>query len=828
MRPGFLAYTVGDPPEIWRMRAKLDTWITPLFIYRLACLIGPLVLYVDGVMTARRLQLPDYVLELRILAISALLCVLVSTFVSGFARRHVALLTSGGVAVMLFYSAAHVYAADLGVDEVMGGILLLCMSSVVFHRSTLIIANLAIGTTMFLAFASQIENPIVSFDKFALSLVAFSAFFMVLMIANLQARKRREQSEEAANAWFDNSADALIYGDVLSAVARRVNLKAYALFQTEDPTTVINLIIDGVLRRDQSDSREQLLKEAAETEVIEDVIEFDTAQGGRFFGALSLRGICIDGESLTLVRITDVTARTAYEAALEDARAHAERAMLTRTRFLANMSHEIRTPMNGVIGMTSLLLDSELDDQQRSYLETIRSSGESLLAIINQILDFSKIDADQIELEEQAFSVENCAAEALDMVAPIATDKGLELHFAMAGDVPAEVRGDVTRVRQVLVNLLSNAVKFTSVGSATLRVASRNHADHVELQFDVTDTGVGIGKDKITSLFDAFAQADASTTRQYGGTGLGLSISRRLATLMAGDIVVASAPGQGSTFTFTMRADCDAPGTACLGAHASAGRRVLIFDTEDSVDVYAPMLQHGGATVDSAARLSDVCRAIATVDYDVLVVALHGAHREPGPLLRAFTEATECLPATVLLTRFDSGMVDVAGFDQVLRKPVKPGDLLRTVFDPGTGTDNDPVAAGSRLPGLPIAGHSFLIAEDNPVNQQVARQMLMKLGIQADVVSNGKEAVEMLEQRRYDVVFMDVQMPEIDGLEASTLIRQLAQDRQPYIIAMTANAMSGDREQCLAAGMDDFISKPVRMPDLHRALTRALAHDATV
>jgi signal transduction histidine kinase/CheY-like chemotaxis protein len=679
------------------VQEDLQATITPLLIYRLAFAMGALLIFADGAMTDEFIVLPDWVLSLRRMGEFATLAVVAASFTSDLVRRHIGLFGLATAQLIIVYSASVAIATSQGINEVLGNLMVLCASSAVFHRIHLMVANLAIGSFIFLAMAYPVVDPEVSYQKYALSVCVFALFFMLLMVSNLHARNQRERSERAANAWFDNSADALIYGDVATERVKRVNPSAVALFETEDPREIIESIVGGILSRDPQSSRATLLAEAADAEALDDVVEFTTAKGNRFWGALALRKLKISDEALTLVRITDVSARVAHEEALEAAREAAENAALTRTRFLANMSHEIRTPMNGVIGMASLMQETRLDDQQQGYLKTIRTSGEALLAIINEILDFSKIDADQVQLDMQTFDLATCARDALDVVAPAAADKGLSLNFEIEPALRQSYRGDVNRIRQVLVNLLSNAVKFTADGSVTLRVASNAEAS-ANIVFHIIDTGIGIPADQQLRLFDPFSQADASTTREYGGTGLGLSISKRLAELMGGDIEVASTPGEGSCFSFTL----------------------------------------------------------------MLSPALENVHR------------------------------------------------------------NKAVKTVAELPALNAADISFLLAEDNVVNQTVALQMLNQLGARADVAVNGREAVELQQQRSYDIVLMDVQMPEIDGLEASMLIRQSSVLAQPYIIAMTANAMNEDRDACLAAGMNDFLAKPVRLEDLHQTLSQAL------
>jgi len=398
--------------------------------------------------------------------------------------------------------------------------------------------------------------------------------------------------------------------------------------------------------------------------------------------------------------IRDITEKKQAEDRLIEAKEAAEAAARSKSDFLANMSHEIRTPLNAVLGLTGLLLSSDLTAQDRDYVETVRSCGNTLLSVINEILDFSKIEGGKLELERLPFHLRECIATSVDLVKAAADQKGLVIKYNLAEAIPACFKGDVTRLRQVLVNLLSNAVKFTDAGTIEISVTAKplqttNKNGQYELHFSVSDTGIGIPEEKLNRLFQSFSQVDSTTTRKYGGTGLGLAISRRLVELMGVEIWVVSSPGQGSTFHFTILA-------------------------EESEETSVP---------------ADSCAAKAKT--------------HPSP------------------------------------KSVRP---LR-----------------------------ILLAEDNAINQMVAIQMLKKLGYSADVAGNGLEVLQAIERQTYDVVLMDVQMPEMDGLVAAQEIRKLW-PKGPRIVAITAYALKGDRERCLAAGMDDYISKPIVIEELRRVL----------
>ena len=792
--------------------------LPPIYLYRVLGAAGALLLLFTGIYYDLIIDQPTRVTVTRVLACTSVLVFVAATFLSAWVRQHMGVLALATQLLVSGHLCVAIYDANLAPPDTVGAYIFLSVNALIFHRVALVMAYILVSCSAFVATGFAVPEPIMRTEVFALQAGMYACFLAGLVSLAVSARSERSRLEVINGALYDRSSDALIYGNLSSGAIQGMNSHAQKLFATDDYEQVGRLLRQAH-RRVYADITPHDLAKQLLTDEIHETLKIQTAGGYSFWGDMVIRRLDIPDEDMLMIRIADVTehiesetrlleaqllldrAQTlarvggweytrqgewlftesaralldvpvdvddfspevlgvdtgarewvkralgqclqharpidveirvrsfsgrrllvrivgeamyqgseitkvvgmlrdvtddrAREQELRDARDAAEAAAKARTEFLANVSHEIRTPMNGIIGMTSLLLDGSLTADQREQMTAINSSGQHLLALINELLDVAKIDAQQMLIERVPYHLGELIDATVAALGPLFEDKGLDFAVTWQNDAlrSRQFLGDPLRIRQVITNLLSNAAKFTERGGVTLHVY-REQADSL-LCMRVVDTGIGIEPALLPKLFEAFRQADASITRNYGGTGLGLAICSSLAQLMDGELSAHSTVGKGSTFTLQ-------------------------------------------------------------------------------------------LPAVELNT-------------------------------------SRPSSAAEPAPQQQLSHLRVLVVEDNEVNQKVAMQILRRLEVAADLARDGLEALKRVREQRYDIVLMDMQMPRLDGLEASRRIRAMPELVQPVIIAMTANSLREDKQSCLAAGMDDFLPKPVRLEDMRRVLSERAA-----
>lgn len=662
-------------------------------------------------------------------------------------------------------------------------------------------------------------------------------FVMALVLVRQQSMETAEKNQKRLLAISDHMQELLLVFDQ-DYLIRFINQAACSSLGV-NRADVVGMHIEDFLKRVfeiDSEQIEEFRKNLRMNQKVEGSLEtrLHKDQALHIFEH-ALRPLVLEHSSGYLLVFRDVTERWQTERFLKQAKEEAEAGARAKSQFLAAMSHEIRTPMNAVIGMTSLLAETKLTAEQRDFVETIRLGGESLLTVINDILDFSKLDTDHLELDIHTFNLQRCVDDAVELTFNQASQKGLELISLIDPKVPRMVEGDATRIRQILVNLISNAIKFTDRGEVFVSVKLVKEG---LVLFEVRDTGIGIPYDRVERLFKPFSQVDASTTRRFGGTGLGLVICKRLVDMMGGRIWVESMPGEGSLFSFEIPLKTGQPEPLILQENVEdslIGKHVLVVDDhENNRRVLALMLRNWGMTSEVFSDSWEALKRLQREHYFDLCILDYQMPGLDGVMLADAIKEIKAADAIPIILLSSAGSQELTSlrqkniFTQVVNKPLRQSRLYNILVEV---LANQPQRPSKHLPQPPIRLDQhlaekvplrILVAEDNAVNQRLALLILQKMGYRADAVADGMEVLQALERQAYDIIFMDVQMPILDGLETTKRIHQNWQqlERRPRIIAMTANAMPDDHKQCLLAGMDDYLSKPIRLEQVQTMLEK--------
>lgn len=629
------------------------------------------------------------------------------------------------------------------------------------------------------------------------------------------------RSEREYKDLFENAHDAILVFEPDEEIILDVNSQACSLYGFEKNELIgmsLEKITNNISRGKEFIKR--ILNEGKVKNIETKHIRKDKTE---IYLEVNAACVTYKGRKAIIIINRDITKRKIAEAELMKAKVLAESAAKAKSDFLATMSHEIRTPMNGVIGMTGLLLETNLSSEQKEFVDTIRMSGDTLLTIINDILDYSKIESCKMELEEQPFEMASCIEEAFDLLSTKSAEKNLDLLYLIEQDVPSFILGDSIRLKQVLVNLLSNAVKFTEKGEIFISVKLlKKENENLELEFIVKDSGIGIPETKIKSLFKPFYQLDSSTTRKYGGTGLGLAICSKLIELMGGSITVESEEGKGSSFIFNVKVKKSPYALSKVYVKNPESKLknkniLLVDDNVTNLKILSLQCKSWGMKTVLCSNPREALEIVLNNSFDMLLLDMQMPEMDGIELMKLIREKYNVneLPS-VLLTSIgnlsNTIISDKSLFTSHLTKPVKQTHLFNVLneaisqLDSGTHNINNDISGQKLNVRFPL---QILIAEDNIINQKLILKMLERIGYNSDVANNGIEVLEAMERKTYDLIFMDIQMPEMDGIEATRRIINKHKDDRPVIVAVTANAMTGDRDKYLNAGLDDYISKPV-------------------